>query len=280
MRAHLHHDIDAGSAASPPARSDAHSPLRHDTGTTTDASLPSFPSPDTTLPCAALPRFATLATATACTHAILDAHSLPRAPLPPHRAAVASRVPSSPSRLLHRDRDTTALRRTALRSCLLARLLARHSARPPSSPSTTRASLDHRHSTTVLALARDTTARPRRHSSLLRHHRPRAPHHGTPSTGPFLDHATPDHDHGPTPRHEHPSRHEHSSDTRRPTIALLEPHDHDAQAARPRPAAAAAFAAARSMPGCAHDHRPRSRSRLGPHTSLHSLAHSLATLPA
>ena len=209
-----------------------------------------------------------------------------------HRTALPSRHASRPLRpVLHRDRDTTAIRRTrsdrlhARLSCTILRdsrslLLARHSARPPSSPSTTRASLDHRHSTTVLALARDTTARPRRHSSLLRHHRPRAPHHGTPSTGPFLDHATPDHDHGPTPRHEHPSRHEHSSDTRRPTIALLEPHDHDAQAARPRPAAAAAFAAARSMPGCAHDHRPRSRSRLGPHTSLHSLAHSLATLPA
>ena len=86
-----------------------------------------------------------------------------------HRTALPSRHASRPLRpVLHRDRDTTALRRTALRSCLLARLLARHSARPPSSPSTTRASLDHRHSTTVLALARDTT-------TVLAHDRTTAP---------------------------------------------------------------------------------------------------------
>ena len=132
--------------------------------------------------------------------------------------------------------------------------------RPPSSPSPATRPHDRAatllfSATTVLAL-RTTAPLLRARSSTTRRH------------------------HGPTPRHEHPSRHEHSSDTRRPTIALLEPHDHDAQAARPRPAAAAAFAAARSTPGCAHDHRPRSRSRLGPHTSLHSLAHSLATLPA
>ena len=133
--------------------------------------------------------------AAACTHAILDARTPPRAPLPPHRASrrVARPVLSVPS-------STATATRPPLRRALLRgrRLLARSShvtrkTRPPSSPSTTRASLDHRHSTTVLALARDTTARPRRHSSLLRHHRPRAPHHGTPSTGPFLDHATPDH---------------------------------------------------------------------------------------
>ena len=277
MRAHLHHDIHEMPVL-PPRRPPA--PIRTLHCDTTLARPPTL-----------LSRLSRLPTRHYRTSALRDTgncNSLhpcnPRRTLSTSSASTTAprcRHASRPLRpVLHRDRDTTALRRTALRSCLLARLLARHSARPPSSPSTTRASLDHRHSTTVLALARDTTARPRRHSSLLRHHRPRAPHHGTPSTGPFLDHATPDHDHGPTPRHEHPSRHEHSSDTRRPTIALLEPHDHDAQAARPRPAAAAAFAAARSMPGCAHDHRPRSRSRLGPHISLHSLAHSLATLPA
>ena len=235
------------------------------TRTTTDASLPSFPSPDTTLPCAALPRFATLATATACTHAILDAHSLPRAPLPPHRAAVAPRVPSSPSRPPPRprhDRNPTHALRSPPRTTLLHVTL-----------STTVLALDHarlsdhRHSTTVPP---SPATRPHDRAATLLSATtvPRsAPRH--PSTGPFLDHATPDHDHGPTPRHEHPDMKDPATRGARPSHSSS--HTITTRKARPRPAAAAAFAAAAprqdALTTTVHDHDSSTSLCILSHTS-------------
>jgi hypothetical protein len=141
--------------------------------------------PDTTLPCAALPRFATLATATACTHAILDAHSLPRAPLPPHRAAVASRVPSSPSRPPPRPRhDRTPTHRAPILS-------------PRTTPRTSLCS------TTVLALDHARLSRPpsfdHRPRPRPRHDRTTAPPLSSPP--PPSSRSAPRHPfYGPVPR--------------------------------------------------------------------------------